>query len=168
MRCPAEGGLGFANDGSDSLQGGFRSPSFSHCLYPALKTHMLEHHWLQQRRSECNPNFSGGTYEECEPFYFNHGYESAPIALFYDGHVESVGVREAIAADSRMCVQTDTNPSDPDAWGLWSRDTDFKGSSGSGGPDGGYFMDLSYDTLSYTSFHVLTTDGIRGRDIIGD
>ena len=144
-----------------SLAAGFRSPAFSQALHPALKTHMLEHHWLQQRRSECNPGFIGGTYGGCEPYYFNHGWESVPVALFYDGHVESIGVREAIAADSRMLAQTD----DPD-WGLWSRDTPFGGTDDP--PTGGYFMDYSYDTLSFTSFHVLTTDGIRGRDKLGD
>jgi prepilin-type N-terminal cleavage/methylation domain-containing protein len=144
-----------------SLPSGFRSPSFSQALYPELKTHMLEHHWIQQRRSECNPSFAGGTYGGCEPYYFNHGWESVPVGLFYDGHVESIGIREAIAADSRMLAQ-----SADDEWGLWSRDTPFGGTDDP--PAGGYFMDYSYDTLSFTSFHVLTTDGIRGRDKLGD
>jgi len=144
-----------------SLPAGFRSPAMSQALYPALKTHMLEHHWLQQRRAECNPGFIGGNYDGCEPYYFNHGWESVPVGMFYDGHVEAVGVREAIAADSRMTAQTGS-----DLWGLWSRDTAFGAVEDP--LDGGYFMDLSYDTLSYTSFHILTTDGIRGRDKLGD
>ena len=41
--------------------------------------------------------------------------------------------------------------------GLWSRDTDF-------GTDG-YFQDTAYDWTD-TSFHILTTDGIRGRDLM--
>ena len=41
--------------------------------------------------------------------------------------------------------------------GLWSRDTPF-------GADG-YFIDDGYD-FAATSFHILTTDGIRGRDKI--
>jgi type II secretory pathway pseudopilin PulG len=145
-----------------SLPSGFRSPSYSQALYPDLKTMMLEHHWLQQRRSECNPGFIGGTYGGCEPYYFNHGWESVPVGLFYDGHVEAIGVREAIAADSRMIAQTEVED-----WGLWSRDTPFGGTD-EPNPDGGYFMEMSYDTLSFTSFHVLTTDGIRGRDKLGD
>jgi len=56
---------------------------------------MLEHHWLQQRRSECNPGFVGGTYDGCEPYYFNHSWESVPVTVFYDGHVGGLGVREA-------------------------------------------------------------------------
>ena len=147
-----------------TLPSGFRSPSMSQALYPALKTHMLEHHWLQQRRIECNHWFDDGTYGGCEPYYFNHGWESVPVALFYDGHVKSVGVREAITADKRMLSQT----GDPE-WGLWSRDTPFGGEMTQGeGPTGGYFMQYGYDNLSFTSFHILTTDGIRGRDILGD
>jgi prepilin-type N-terminal cleavage/methylation domain-containing protein len=149
-----------------SLPSGFRSPSFSQALYPDLKTHMLEHHWNQQRRAECNPGFVQSTYNGCEPYYFNHGWESAPVALFYDGHVETIGVREAIAADSRMVAQTGGDPADPEVWALWSRDTPFGGDPN--GPTGGYFMDYAYDSLSFTSFHVLTTDGIRGRDKLGD
>ena len=56
--------------------------------------------------------------------------------------------------------------SDDAEWGLWSRDTPMGGTDDP--PTGGYFMDYSYDTLSFTSFHVLTTDGIRGRDKLGD
>ena len=133
------------------LPGGFRSPSPSQAAYPELKTRMLEHHWLQQRRSECNGNFIDGTYNGCEPFYFNHAWESVPVALFYDGHVEGIGVREAETADSRMMAQS--------GWGLWSRDTAFG--------DNGYFIGSGYD-FANSSFHILTTDGIKGRDKIGD
>ncbi|MBT8485858.1 MAG: type II secretion system protein [Phycisphaerales bacterium] len=134
-----------------SLKAGFRSPSFSQCLYPSLKTQVLEHHWLQNTQVDCSPAFSDGTYSGCEPYYFNHAWESSPITLFYDGHVESIGVRNAMRADGRMQAQT--------GWGLWSRDTPF-------GEDG-YLIDLGYDQAA-TSFHVLTTDGIRGRDILAD
>ncbi len=136
------------------LPGGFRSPSVSQALFPSLKTRMLEHHWLQQQRSECNPNIEGGTYDGCEPYYFNNGWESVPVTLFYDGHIEGVGVRQAMDADDRYKTQTGSNI------GLWHNDTEF-------GADG-YFIELSYDMIADTSFHILTTDGIRGRDIIGD
>ena len=42
-------------------------------------------------------------------------------------------------------------------YGLWSRDTYL-------GEDG-YFIDYGYDQAA-TSFHILTTDGIRGRDVV--
>ncbi len=170
MRDPARGGwqdpFGFMP--MQYLAGAFKAPSMSQALYPTLKTHMLEHHWLQERPTECNPNFDGGGYDDCEPYYFNHGWESVPIALFFDGHVESVGVKEAIAADSRMCSQTGTDPKSDEALGLWSRDTPMEGDHQSGGATGGYFMDESYDDMTYTSFHILTTNGILGRDIIAD
>jgi prepilin-type N-terminal cleavage/methylation domain-containing protein len=137
-----------------TLKAGFRCPSLGQCSFPALKTHMLEHHWLQGRKSECNPSWTGGVYGECEPWYFNHGWESSPMTLFYDGHAESVGCRKAERAHLRAKEQN--------GWGLWSEDTPF-----GPGPDGGYFQAWAYDAAS-TSFHILTTDGIRGRDLIGD
>jgi prepilin-type N-terminal cleavage/methylation domain-containing protein len=137
-----------------SLPGGFRSPAFGQTRYPALKTHMLEHHWLQNRRAECNPAFSGGSYRGCEPYYYNAAWESSPMTLFYDGHVGSVDARKAMRADGRSREQ------DPVGGGLWSRDTAF-------GADG-YFTDVRYETGCITSFHVLTTDGILGRDIVSE
>jgi prepilin-type N-terminal cleavage/methylation domain-containing protein len=133
-----------------ALDAGFRCPSFSQVRYPDLKTHMLEHHWLQQTRADCNPAFDDGTYDLCEPYYFNHSWESVPVTLFYDGHVEGLGVREAEAADTRMQVQS--------GYGLWSRDTSMGAE--------GYFIDVGYD-FANTSFHILTTDGVRGRDTLG-
>ncbi|MBT8485594.1 MAG: type II secretion system protein [Phycisphaerales bacterium] len=136
------------------LAGGFRSPSPSQCSYPSLKTRQLEHHWLQNTQADCNPGFSPGSYQGCEPYYFNHAWESSPVTLFYDGHVESVGVRKAMRADGRMRTQTGI----PN-WGLWSQDTAY-------GADG-YLIDWGYDQAA-TSFHILTTDGIRGRDVVSD
>jgi prepilin-type N-terminal cleavage/methylation domain-containing protein len=135
-----------------SLDSGFRSPSFSQARYPNLKTHMLEHHWLQNVSADCNPGFNPGTYAGCEPYYFNHSWMSSPVTLFYDGHVGSVGVRDTMRADGRLRTQTQESN-----WGLWSRDT----------PLGleGYFHSYGYDQAA-TSFHILTTDGIRGRDVV--
>ena len=136
-----------------NLPSGMRSPAMGQALFPSLKTHMLEHHWLQSRRADCNPAFEPGTYGDCEPFYFNHAWESSPMTLFYDGHVESLGVRKTERADGRQRAQSD------DTYGLWSRDTGFGAN--------GYFSNAGYDDAN-TSFHILTTDGIRGRDIVGD
>jgi prepilin-type N-terminal cleavage/methylation domain-containing protein len=145
FRAPTDGGF----QDPWSLNSGFRCPSMSQARYPDLKSHMLEHHWLQNPRATCNTAFSGINHDNCEPYYFNHGWESVPVALFFDAHVEGVGVREAEAADTRHAVQA--------GYGLWSRDTPF-------GADG-YFIPEGYD-FSSTSFHVLTTDGILGRDKI--
>ncbi|MHC5002670.1 MAG: type II secretion system protein [Planctomycetota bacterium] len=133
-----------------ALAGGFRVPAMSHARFADLKTHMLEHHWLQAARADCNPAFeSGSGAYDCEPYYFNQSIHSTPAALFYDGHVEGLGVLEAEAADARVTAQS--------GHGLWSRDTPFG--------TAGYFIDLGYDQAA-TSFHVLTTEGIRGRDTI--
>ncbi|MHC4990231.1 MAG: type II secretion system protein [Planctomycetota bacterium] len=140
------GGPGFFTD-PWSLEGGLRSPSMSQARYADLKTHVIEHHWLQNPRADCNPAFSGGTYDGCEPYYFNHSWESVPVTMFYDGHVDQLGVREAEAADTRHTVQA--------GYGLWSRDTPFGAE--------GYLSDVGYD-FAQTSFHILTIDGIRGRD----
>jgi type II secretory pathway pseudopilin PulG len=147
FRAPTDGGW----QDPWSLDSGFRCPSMSQARYPDLKTHMLEHHWLQQARADCNQAFAGGNFGGCEPYYFNHSWESVPVTLFFDGHVEGLGVRQAESADARSSVQS--------GHGLWSRDTTF-------GSDG-YFIDVGYDFAS-TSFHILTTEGIRGRDKLGN
>jgi len=134
-----------------SMPAGFRSPAMGQAAYPSLKTQMLEHHWLQNSRSACNPGFAGGSYGPCEPYYFNASWESSPLALFYDGHIETVGTRDAFRADQRMKAQSGHY--------LWSRSTPW-------GTDG-YFSDLAYDQTQ-TSFHILTAGGIRGRDLVAD
>ena len=100
---------------------------------------------------EGNPAFDPwGSVLDCEPYYFNHALTSQPVTLFYDMHVSLVGAHEAMLADRRHDRQV--------GYGLWSRDTPF-------GLDG-YFIDIGYDFAS-TSFHILTTDGALGRDILG-
>ena len=134
-----------------SIPAGLRAPSMSQARYSDLKTHMIEHHWLQNTHADCNPNFAPGTYDGCEPYYFNHGRESVPMCLFYDGHVEGLGTMEADAASSRAALQSGI--------GLWHPGTPL-------GTDG-YFIGDGWDASTNTSFHVLTTDGIRGRDTFG-
>ncbi len=131
-----------------SVPAGYKTPSYSAPLFPDQKTHMLEHHWLQNAEVDCNPAFGAqGSYDGCEPFYFNHAWASIPMTLFYDGHIEGLGVRQAEQADNRNLAQT--------GQGLWSRDTPF-GSEG-------YQSDIGFD-FANTSYHIFTIDGIRGRD----
>ena len=145
------------------LPGGHRTPTMGSIRYPTLKTHMLEHPWLQNVRRVCNPAFSGGFAEDCEPYYFNHGFESTPATLFYDGHVRLFGTQEALNANRRHLGQTvnDLNGS----FGLWSIDTPFGGGY-EPNATGGYFMDFAYD-FTATSYHILTIDGALGRDTLG-
>jgi hypothetical protein len=132
------------------LTGGFESPGFYQALYPDLKTQIIEHHWNQNAPPDpCNPNFEDGLYDGCEPYYFNHAYDSIPATLFYDNSVRLLPNAEVLAADEWMIEQV--------GYGLWSRDTPF-------GEDG-YFIDLGYDGTPL-SHHILTTDGILGRDTL--
>ena len=140
------------------LPGGHRTPSMGSIRYPTLKTHMLEHPWLQNVRRVCNDAFSGGGFENaCEPYYFNHGFESTPATLFYDGHVRLMGTQEALNANRRHLGQT--------GFGLWSIHTPFGGGYDPESP-GGYYMEYAYDFTS-TSYHILTIDGSLGRDTLG-
>ncbi len=146
-----------ANADPWSLPAGFRCPPMGAAKYAELKTHIIEHHWLQNTRpAQCNPAFPNGTYNGCEPYYFNGGHESVPMCAFYDGHVQGLGVQSAFVADRRV-KQMGSGLAEP---GLWHR--------GAMGP-GGYFMNQSqwFNFLAQTSFHILTTDGIYGRDHLG-
>jgi prepilin-type N-terminal cleavage/methylation domain-containing protein len=159
--------VGSMNEIFQQFPGAFRTPRYSQARYPDLKSHMAEHHWLQRRAGECNSNIPAtfGTYHGCQPYFFNHGMESVPQILFYDGHVAGIGVREVLEGHARVQIQNgivDT-PLFPQHNGLWRRDT----------PMGnyGYFEELAWgfgnyalDTIPRTSFHVLTNDGILGRD----
>jgi hypothetical protein len=148
-----------AHPGPDPLDGwhdpwdlyaGFESPGLYHCLYPALKTQIIEHHWNQNAPADpCNPNWEEGTYEGCEPYYFNHALDSEPATLFYDMSARLLPNAEVLAADEWMINQV--------GYGLWSRDTPFG--------ENGYFIDRGYDGTPL-SHHVLTTDGILGRDTL--
>jgi prepilin-type N-terminal cleavage/methylation domain-containing protein len=152
-----------------SMHAGYRSPAFSQAAFPDLKTHMLEHHWLQGKKKQCNPYFGGnGTYAGCEPYYFNAGWESNPVTLFYDGHIEQLGARDVVRMCARQVQQT--------GYGLWSKDCPSPMAIPGGWATedgqyiaGGYFQGpgITSDWTS-TSYHILTTGGIRGRDKSAD
>ena len=133
-----------------TLPSGYRVPSYGQVKYPTLKTHVLEFRWLQNLRAACNGSFSG-----CEPYYFNHSFESSPVTLFFDGSVRMMNVMEAMSSDRRSIRQTG---GEKDGHGLWSRDTSLL--------EDGYFIPEGYDFVE-TSFHILTIDGVRGRDTTG-
>jgi prepilin-type N-terminal cleavage/methylation domain-containing protein len=148
-----------------TIPSGFRSPGLAQAQYGNLKTHVLEHNWLQNRKKTCNNAVAGGNYDGCTPYYFNHAFNSTPVALFYDGHVGMAGQQDSIDSNKRMTKQTNTANH-----GLWSLNTTFGPNPGSGGGyadgiGGGYSMELGQDWSS-TSYHVLTIDGIKGRDFI--
>ena len=134
----------------ESLPSAFRSPPISRCKYPSLKTQVIEHGWLQGRpEAKFNPGFEGGR----TPWFFNHGADSTPASLFFDGHIELVSCRSAMEADRRLSA------AGGDGGSTWSRNTPFGKT--------GYFGGQSHDLTVNTSFHILTTDGIEGRDVLG-
>jgi len=140
-----------------SIDNGFESPGLFQATFPDLKTQMIEHHWLQNGPPvDCNPAFDGpwgqGSYDGCEPYYFNHSLNSSPAALFYDGHIRLLPNTEVLVAD--LQVLKNTGGVD----GLWHRGTSF-------GIDG-YFIPYGFDDVPL-SHHILTTDGIMGRDTLG-
>ncbi len=136
------------------MPSGYRVPSFGQIKYPDLKTQMIEYNWLQNPSVPCNPAFAPpqlvGADRRCEPYYFNHSFMSKPATLFYDGSVRLTSVVEMMSADRRHQRQA--------GYGLWSRDTPFG--------DDGYYISDGYD-FAETSFHMLTTHGVRGRDTTG-
>jgi prepilin-type N-terminal cleavage/methylation domain-containing protein len=140
-----------------TIQSGHRSPSMSQARNGTLKSHIMEHNWNQNRKKICNPAFNPGTYLGCEPYYYNASYDSTPVTLFYDGHVGSIGCRTAMEDCLRASKQGG-------GVGLWSKDTPLKGVYTDYGNDG-YYSTQGVDWTS-TSFHILTTDGILGRDVL--
>lgn len=121
---------------------GYRSPSNSECLYPSLKTRMLEYYAMENSPG-VNPAFPSGAI----PYYWNQSYRSRSNSLFFDGSVRVFSTGEAMLAERRL-----RGPQ------LWTRTTPF-GTSG-------YFGNYSADFLVSTSVHFLTANGIRGRDTI--
>lgn len=136
--------------------GAWRSPAASQASYPDLKTRMIEHQWLQNKEGgEYNPGFAGQV-----PWIFNQGYNSAPATLYFDGHVTIAGVSDAMEANARAMGQNANNTNMCALGrGLWHKGT----------PMGttGYYSNIGYDMLVSTNYHILTTDGIQGRDVTG-
>jgi type II secretory pathway pseudopilin PulG len=143
FRSNADGGWQAAWE----LDHGYESPGFFQATYSDLKTHIIEHSWVQNPPAPCNPVFFG-----CEPYYFNAGIDSAPVTLFYDGHVRLLPNSEVLFADFQVLAQTGQID------GLWHRGTPFG--------TGGYQIENGFDGVPL-SHHVLTTDGILGRDTLG-
>jgi hypothetical protein len=115
----------------------YRAPTVSQCMHPSLKTRMCETGWFRGAPSQGLP--------------FNAGAASSPYTLFFDGSVQAISMSHAIADDA---IVREGNKFDD---GLWSNDTTL-------GPDGWQLVP-SVDGAT-TSFHMLTTGGILGRDLL--
>lgn len=151
------GRKGFTAPGP-TLPAAWRSPSVGQAAFPDLKTRMLEHNWLQnQQGGEFNGNFSSQ-----EPWYFNQGYNSSPVTLFFDGHIAVTGASQAMDADAQVLAANQDGGSTAVEKGLWVRQIPV----GPWNSYQGYYTNYSYDTQIKTSYHVFTTDGILGRDFV--
>lgn len=139
-----------------TIPDGFTVPSPAAARYPALKTQMIEHNWVQNPPARCNPEFSGGTYADCEPYFFNHGVASSPVTLFYDGHVRQLPNSEVLRADTVVRKKTG-------GIGLFFRAGQLPGASLLNSD--GYYNGAAYDGV-ILNHHVLTVDGIFGRDTV--
>ncbi len=131
--------------------GGFKSPTVGSATYPSLKTRMIEHQWLQNTEgADTNPAFSTPT-----PWYFNQGFNSTPASMFFDGHIQMLGIDVVQRSNDLWKTQNQNS------CGLW-----LTGANGGNG----YYQQAAYDMLCAgtrgTSFHVLTTNGILGRDVM--
>lgn len=150
LRAPSQGGWQHPWNTAGLL--GVETPPLHAAKYADLKTHIIEHHWNQNTPDDvCNPLFTG-PFDGCQPYFFNHSIDSSPVALFYDGHVRQLPNTEVRASDQQVLRQT------RGVDGLWSRDTPL-------GSDG-YYNNYSLDNPEL-SHHILTTNGIMGRDTLG-
>ena len=139
------------------ITGGYASPSVDQCLHPDLKTRMVERWWIDGAPSRFNPFFDTGAddgqvnrgFKPGEHWFFNHGHDARSQTLFFDGSIATVRTGDAYEDDLQYQKISGGD-------GLWSRDTPM-------GADGLYG---SQGVDDFTSFHVLTTDGIRGRDFL--
>jgi len=126
---------------------GFISPSYAQCQYPELKTLMIEHNWNLGQPGPINDGFTGGQ----TPYFFSHGIAASPLTLFHDGRVAELPNAQVAADDATVLAGTGGEV------GLWTRDTPV-------GADG-YYGSVSFDGF-VTGHHVLTADGILGRDVL--
>jgi hypothetical protein len=120
-----------------SFADSYRSPAVAQCKHPSLKTRMCEYGWYRGAPSA--------------GLAFNAGRKSSPYTLFFDGSVQSVSMAQAEADD--IIVRESSKSGD----GLWSDDTPFGAN--------GWRPSTPVDGAR-TSFHILTTDGILGRDLL--
>ena len=141
------------------MAGSFRSPTVGQSAFPDLKTRCIEMYWLQ--------NQDGGPlnshYTPDEPWRFNQGSNSAPVTMFFDGHIQLLPCTRAMASDDRIKAQQASTTFVEK--GLWVRNSPLGAQGWEGQVDRVYDQEIASKP---TSFHVITTDGILGRDLTGD
>ena len=139
----------------------YRSPRVGSARFPELKTLFCEKLWLQNREGG-EYNFNCG---QKRLWLFNEGYNSSPMCAFIDGHTAQAGINTAINDHAR--VKAGSTATCVKGKGLWHEGTPAgaKGWFTINGTNGGAGYDPLVDSAP-TSFHMLTVDGILGRDTI--
>jgi hypothetical protein len=97
------------------------------------------------------------------PWFFNQGYQSSPATVFFDGHIAQLGVAEAVDAYNRVAKSPTAGDATMKIAGTFATTVP-------GMPIGyafGAFDNGAYFDGKYVSYHVLTADGILGRDTMG-
>ena len=190
------GRSGFKSPTLATNQGAFRSPAAGLARYADLKTRVIEHSWLQNKPNGLdemtgskwydldgkNPDqvssFVKGrstpqTATLSQPWWFNEASMSAPNALFFDGHVGVCSVLDAIDADARVGFQNANLATKPPAqfMGTFVRKGGVPTLANS-------YQWGCYDNVCMNNpkanappgygagYHILTIDGILGRDIL--
>ena len=148
---------------STAMPGAYKSPAARMSQYPSLKWRMWEHQWLQNTEGgEVNPAFNTPT-----PWFYNHGYNSAPAVMCFDGHTQVVSIAGIQQDDDLSQAQNGGAAGTKTLW--------FHSITGNGD---GYYSNGAYDMLVFRAGQpcasvaagVATVDGILGRDMlrIGD
>jgi len=141
FRAPSAGGFVHPSENPAA----FSTPTASSARHPTLKTRLMERNWCQNPPTHLQAGQEAGRI----PYASNASGRSRPGCLFFDGHAAFVSM-ESFAADDAM-AQMQTGD------GLWSRDTAY-------GPLG-VFGAQALDGFA-NSAHLLTIDGVQGRDLL--
>lgn len=174
MWAPTVMGLKTGYVNPTTLAGAWRTPTQGQAAHPDLKTRCVEHSLLQggdyetkaqnpDAMSPAHRGLGGGV-----PYFFNQNTYSSPNVLFFDGSVRTMSVRDAQDCDNRIKHQY-TSTGQPAVQGGWIRNTPlqpqhyYSYQSGSAS----YGLDVELNNSGGCNFHVLTADGILGKDTVG-
>jgi hypothetical protein len=132
-----------------TFEDGYRSPPVTACVYPDLKTRLMEHYVVEtclprHAWAGFHPTIDGSTAKTPAPCLFNQAPRGRSLALFFDGSARILTPMEVRHANNISEITNGT-----------------KIESGS------YYESYSFGfTDEYASHHIHTVGGITGRDTI--
>lgn len=157
---PTTGESSFWNDPRE-FDESFASPYVTQCVYPELKTRIMEHVTVEVNLPKgmfpgFNPGIDGSNRRNPAPCLFNQSTKGRPLALFFDGSVRILSPIEVYDGDSYVKRLSGNSGAS-----LSSR-------LGGGSNDGEYFRSYAVDQDSdnWSNHHVFTRYGIKGRDTL--